>query len=182
MGTMLEHPTSQMVYSVFLLGSITLASYYFVLPRVKPNEPLSVLWFGVPEHIQPLYYASIFLSGIFFIASFVWVVFHITNIPTIHSFTTAYIIFLIGAIGWSMTLWWWSTTEKNTIVHTLSQVSVVTSLSLTTLGVVLLFYYLWRAHRKGVFVPGWCFASVVYLLFHVFVIDNIHWALVFLKA
>ena len=178
----LKHPTSQMVYSVFLLGSITLASYYFVLPLVKPNEPLSVLWFGVPKHIQPLYYASIFLSGIVFIASFAWIVFHITDIPTIQKLTTAYIIFLIGAIGWSMMLWWWGTTEKNTMVHTLSQVSVVASLTLTTLGIVLLVYYLWEAHRRDVFVPWWCFASVFYLLFHVFVLDNIHWTCGFLKA
>lgn len=182
MAEQLMTPTSQMVSSVLILGSIVIGSYYFVLPRVNPNKPLSELWFGVSKNIQPFYYVSIFLSGIAFIASFLWILHNITNAVIIRKITTAYIIFLVGAIGWSMTLWWWGTTEKHSVAHTLAQTSVVTSLTLTTFGVALLIYHLWVARSQGTVLPWWCLACVLYLLFHVCVLDNIHWVYCFLTA
>ena len=178
----MHNSTFQMVFSVVLLGIGVLASYYFLLPHVKPNEPLSALWFGIPKSIQHVYYVSIVLSGIAFIASFVWIVQHIVRDDFIQHLTTAYIVFLIGAISWSVTLWWWGTTQKKTIAYTLSQASVVLSLTVTTIGVAWLLYNLWHIHQSSVRIPMWCFACVIYLLFHVFVLDNIRWVFGFLTV
>lgn len=167
-----------MLYTVFILGAFVILSYIICLPRVLPDKSMDALWFGIRGTTRKVYYASMILTAIAFVASLWWLHNHFPK-SSINILTQAYTVFLIGAVLWSVCLLLWGTTRAYTasIISWCTMVLVVLSLCMTSFGSAYLLYTV--SNEPNIVVPTWVFVSLILVFIHVFLLDNIGWAYTF---
>jgi hypothetical protein len=175
---------------VTVLGASVLASYGILLPRVRPDRSVTALWFGIDGRLRNVYYASILFSAVCFLAAFGWV-YTKGSEAFASAVTPAYVVMLLGAVGWSVALWWWGRQSRGSALHTLAVWLTVAALVATSAGAGMLVYTMCGgggggSGRRAVGTaaspaapPWWVCASVWYFLFHVLVMDNVGWSYAF---
>ena len=150
--------------TTIILGFFVLLSYYVLLPRTLPSQTIDPLWFGIDGHLRSFYYTSILCSGVVFLCALYWVS-HNINGRNARRYIAAYILLLLSASLWTVSLWWWGQTSSPVAVW-----SVFAALLGTTLG------SMWVLHNAySDKAPVWVLLCLVYFAFHVMVLDNVGW-------
>jgi len=140
-----------------LLGAVlVLGSYFYYIPKLSN----AVLWVNFSPAIQRLYWISILLSAIAYTTFVLLTVLRIVNIRQMPIFIALSMGFLLAAATWSPSLYYFPHQKWITALS-------LSAVSLFVLGMVLLV----GMYEKHV-LPS---LLLLYLLFHVFFMDNVTW-------
>ena len=172
-----QHMPKSWFYSmVIIMGTLVILSYMVLLPRVNTQKDINALWFGIRGHLRYFYYVSIGISAIAFVINTIWL---LMNPIHLHKMWMPYFVFLIGAIGWSMTLWFWGnyTSRHYFVWNIVLKVFVVLALVVTSVGACGMLYQAIRNRFNT-----WIIMMYAYICFHVIVLDNIGWTIHFLTS
>lgn len=170
-------PTQGLIAYVAVGGIYVLSSYAYLLPRSAANltpdgraSTLDALWFGIDGSERTAFYVSIVVAAIAFLVATMRFARTVTwaSFPAL---CVAYSIFFVGAMLWTMSLWWWTLDAYTT----LARLTVIIALCLTTLGAAMLVREAWVVRKDAVAAMA---AGLV--LVHVGLFDNGRWAAAFL--
>ena len=135
-----------------VLGSAVLISYVITLPHATRTMSSDYLWAGITGTGRSLTIASMFITAIAYLYTYYylreesWLV------------TIGFVLFLAGATLWAPML----TSKKKWLT--------LGALAMTSIGIftLLLFVFL---NSDSLLLK----IAIVYVFFHVFVLDNLHW-------
>ena len=172
-------PAQALVAYVVVGGVYVLTSYAYLLPRSAANlasggggsgggggGPLDALWFGIDGPERTAFYVSMVVATVAFLVATMRFARAVTW-PTFPALCVAYTVFFVGAVLWTLSLWWWTLGAYTT----LARITVVVALCLTTLGAALLVREAWVVRKDAVAALA---AGLV--LVHVGLFDNGRWA------
>lgn len=174
-------PAQALVAYVLVGGVYVLTGYAYLLPRTAASlapargassAGLDALWFGIDGHVRTAFYVSMVVAAVAFLVATMRFARTVTW-STFPALCVAYSIFFVGAVLWTMSLWWWTLGAYTT----LARISVIVALCLTTLGAALLVREAWVVRKDTVAAVA---AGLV--LVHVGLFDNGRWAGAFLSG
>lgn len=142
-----------------VLGLSVLLSYGIILPPAIKRMSADYLWAGIRGTARTLTVASMFLTAI----AYLYAYYHLRT-ESSYVVTIGFVLFLVGAVLWAPFL----TQNK--------KVLTIGALTLTSIGALILVLYTFF-NSESVLLK----VAVVYVFFHVFVLDNVHWGYKFLQ-
>lgn len=154
------------------LGTIVLLTYALCLPQAfrLPNGKLHA-WGGINGGLRTMYAVSIILAAV----AYLWLMYTLPASDCKNAI--AFQIFLGGAALWAPLV----LASMNAPDNGLLKAGVIAALTLTTAGAIGL---LWRAAKGGATTTVVRRSTVIaaaWLLFHVFLLDNVVWGYRFIR-
>ena len=142
-----------------VLGLGVLLSYIITLPPAMKRMSVDYLWAGIRGTARTLTIASMVVTAI----AYLYAYYHLRT-ESSYVVTIGFVLFLVGAVLWAPFL------IQNKKVLTIG------ALTLTSIGALVLVLYTF-SNSKSVLLK----TAIVYVLFHVLVLDNVHWGYKFLQ-
>lgn len=142
-----------------VLGLSVLLSYVITLPPAIKRMSANYLWAGIRGTARTLTIVSMFLTAM----AYLYAYYHLRT-ESSYIVTVGFVLFLVGAVLWAPFL-----TQNNKFM-------TMSALTLTSIGALVLVLYTFF-NSGSVLLK----VAVVYVFFHVFVLDNVHWGYKFLR-
>lgn len=142
-----------------VLGLSVLLSYVITLPPAIKRMSANYLWAGIRGTTRTLTIVSMFLTAM----AYLYAYYHLRT-ESSYIVTVGFVLFLVGAVLWAPIL-----TQNNKFM-------TMSALTLTSIGALVLVLYTFF-NSDSVLLK----VAVVYVFFHVFVLDNVHWGYKFLR-
>ena len=136
-----------------VLGSAVLLSYIITLPPAMKTMSANYLWAGIAGTSRSLTIASMFITAIAYLYTYYYLRTESSMIVT-----TGFVLFLVGATLWAPML------TRNKKFLTLG------ALTMTSIGILILLVFIFYKFDSLLLK-----IAIVYVFFHVFVLDNLHW-------
>lgn len=147
------------------IGGLVLLSYKYLGDAIDNGITVDQLWGNITGNFRMLYWISICIAAICYCYVIYYTTVNKDNNDLLYYGT---ILFLIGAMLWAPLLYGY-------FVNNISNVYTILSLCLVSMGIILLTIYL---YTKGNLISK---IAITYFLFHVLVMDNIIWSIMFTK-
>lgn len=136
-----------------VLGVTVLLSYVITLPPAMQTMSANYLWAGIIGTSRSLTIVSMFITAIAYLYTYYYLRTESSMIVTI-----GFLLFLIGATLWAPML----TLNKKFLT--------LGALTMTSIGILVLLIFIFLKFDS---LP--LKIAIVYVFFHVFVLDNLHW-------
>ena len=147
------------------LGAIVLLSYIYLKYAMDEGITVDQLWGNITGNKRMLYWISISLAA----CCYSYIIYYTTkNKDKSDLLYYGTFLMLIGASLWAPLLY-------ANLVNNYSNIFTILSLCLTSVGAILLTIYL---YNKGNLISK---IAISYYLFHVLIMDNIIWSIMFTK-